>query len=199
MLQFAAGREAFLENVLLPVFREFRAHSALFAWEIANEPEWAIREFHPIPAAKLRVADFRAFATEVAEAVHEFAEVPVTLGCARLLWIRAWREVGLDFYQAHYYPTSEADAGGLVLQLASHSRIEKPLWLGELPARDPAAEHYSLVGALNACRDAGILGAAVWRWTKPEAAIDTDMASGCVEPAILRAWNASERVQIQRA
>ena len=90
VLQFAAGREAFLENVLIPLFREFRAHPALFAWEIANEPEWAIREFHPGPAAKMHIADFRAFVTEIAGAVHEFAEVPVTVGSARLIWVRAW-------------------------------------------------------------------------------------------------------------
>jgi len=51
VLQFAAGREAFLQRVLIPLFREFREHPALFAWEIANEPEWAIREFHRQPAA----------------------------------------------------------------------------------------------------------------------------------------------------
>jgi len=51
-LQFAAGREGFLHRVLIPMFREFREHPGLFAWEIANEPEWAIREFHRQPAAK---------------------------------------------------------------------------------------------------------------------------------------------------
>ncbi|HEY2456164.1 MAG TPA: hypothetical protein VGI13_02595 [Candidatus Acidoferrum sp.] len=198
VLQFTASREAFLENVLLPLFREFRAHPALFAWEIANEPEWAIREFHPVPAAKIHIADFRAFATEVAHAVREFAAVPVTLGSARLMWVRAWREVGLDFYQAHYYPGSEVDAGDLATQLAPLARLDKPLWLGEIPARDPAAGHYSLISALNTCRDADILGAAVWRWTTPQAT-DTDQAIGCVEPETLEAWAASERAQSQRA
>ncbi|HZV60628.1 MAG TPA: hypothetical protein VFF42_09815, partial [Candidatus Eremiobacteraceae bacterium] len=51
ILQFAAGREAFLANILIPLFREFRAHPALFAWEIANEPEWAIHEFVPASPA----------------------------------------------------------------------------------------------------------------------------------------------------
>ncbi|HKF25682.1 MAG TPA: hypothetical protein VKB24_06885, partial [Candidatus Acidoferrum sp.] len=43
-LQFAGGREALLARVLIPLFREFRGHPALFAWEIVNEPEWAIPE-----------------------------------------------------------------------------------------------------------------------------------------------------------
>jgi len=107
VLQFAAGREAFLDRVLIPMFREFRAHPALFAWEIANEPEWAIHEFHRNPAARMPFSDFRAFAREIARAVHEEADLPVTLGSARLMWVRAWMELGLDFYQAHYFPGSE--------------------------------------------------------------------------------------------
>ncbi|HEX8872775.1 MAG TPA: hypothetical protein VF758_08420, partial [Candidatus Acidoferrum sp.] len=132
VLQFAAGREGFLEDVLIPLFTEFRAHPALFAWEIANEPEWAIREFHRDAKAKFHFADFRAFAEEIAQAVHDFAGVPVTLGSARLMWLRAWTELGLDLYQAHYYPATERDTGaGLAAQLAKLSALDKPLWLGE--------------------------------------------------------------------
>ena len=191
MLQSAAGREAFREHILIPLFREFRAHSALFAWEIANEAEWAIREFHRERAAKMHLADFRVFAKEVAQAVHEFGEVPVTLGSARLEWVPAWHEIGLDFYQAHYYPATEDKAlASIAKQLAALPTLDKPLWLGELPARD-ASPDYSLEQALNECRDAGVHGAAVWRWTKPEAA-GSDVAIGCIEPATLRAW-AEER------
>ena len=191
LLQSAAGREAFREHILIPLFREFRAHSALFAWEIANEAEWAIREFHRARAAKMHLADFRVFATEVAQAVHEFGEVPVTLGSARLEWVRAWHEIGLDFYQAHYYPATEGQASANISkQLAALPALDKPLWLGELPARD-ASPDYSLEKALDDCRDAGVHGAAVWRWTKPEET-GSDVAIGCVEPAKLRAW-AEER------
>lgn len=193
LLQFAAGREAFLECVLIPLFREFRAHPALFAWEIANEPEWAIREFHRAREAKMHLADFRAFATEIARAVHEYAEAPVTLGSARLQWVRAWSEIHLDFYQAHYYPTVERDAADLPKQLTALQSLDKPLWLGELPARDPSA-NYSLEKALGACRDADLFGAAVWRWTKPEES-GSDRAIGCVDPTILQAWSAEKRTR----
>jgi hypothetical protein len=196
LLQSAAGREAFLQHILIPLFREFRGHSALLAWEIANEPEWAIREFHRQRAAKMHLADFRVFAAEVAQSVHEFGEVPVTLGSARLQWVRAWHEIGLDFYQAHYYPAVEREAdANLGKQLAAPPALDKPLWLGELPARD-ASSHYSLEKALNECRDAGIFGAAVWRWTKPEDA-SSDVAVGCVEPATLRAW--AEEIRAREA
>jgi hypothetical protein len=120
LLQFAAGRESFLLRVLIPLFREFSGHPGLFAWEIANEPEWAIREFHRNAVARMRFAELRVFAAEIAKAAREFGKVPVTLGSARLMWVRAWNEIGLDFYQAHYYPSAERDAGGdLPTQLAA--------------------------------------------------------------------------------
>jgi hypothetical protein len=196
-LHFAGGREAFLQNVLIPLFREFRGHPSLFAWEIANEPEWAIREFHRSPVTKMRFADFRAYAAEIVQAVHEFGVAPVTLGSARLMWVRAWTEIGLDLYQAHYYPAAEKwKRRNLAGQLAVLPPLDKPLWLGELPARDPSHPEYSLMEALRACRNAGLSGAAVWRWTEPEAD-GTDVALGRVDPAVLKA--SSEHAKAERA
>jgi hypothetical protein len=191
ILQFAAGREAFLENVLIPLFSEFRAHPALFAWEVANEPEWAIREFYRKPTAGIHLADFRAFATEVVAAIHEFGSAFATLGSARLIWVRAWSELHLDFYQAHYYPSGERDAKtNFQQQLEAIRTLDKPLWLGELPARDASAPDYALETALNHCRDQGLCGAAVWRWTKPDAT-GSDVDIGALEPALLRSWLAT--------
>jgi hypothetical protein len=177
--------------VLIPMFREFRGHPGLFAWEIANEPEWAIREFHRQPAAKMHYADFRAFAEEIAQAVREFAGVPATIGSASLSWVRAWSELGLDFYQAHYYPVQDPSGkSGLTRQLACMPPLDKPLWLGELPARDDQASGYSLKRALTECRDAGLLGAAVWRWTTPEQT-GSDAHLGSVDPEVLAGWSSA--------
>lgn len=199
VLHFAAGREAFLLHVLIPLFREFREHPALYAWEIANEPEWAIREFTREPAAKLPFASFRAYADEIARAVHEFAHLPVTLGSARLMWLRAWAELPLDFLQAHFYPPAPGEPNiDLAQQLGSLANLKKPLWLGELPARDPSASGYSLRQALDLCREAGLCGAAVWRWTTPEAS-GTDQLAGQIDPAELQAWSAQEQSRSQSA
>ena len=188
ILQYAAGREAFLQNVLVPIFSEFRGHPSLFAWEVANEPEWAIHEFHRAPAAKMPLADFRAFAAEVVDAIHEFGHSSATLGSARLLWMRAWSELKLDFYQAHYYPSTELETGQtLSQQLAPLAALDRPLWLGELPAHDTNTANYSLEGALTQCRQASLSGAAVWRWTTPTPT-DSDVAIGKANPEVLRAW-----------
>jgi hypothetical protein len=199
VLHFAAAREAFLLGVLIPLFREFRGHPALFAWELANEPEWAIREFSREPAAQLHFADFRAYASEIARAIHEFGNVPVTIGSARLMWVRAWSEVPVDFYQAHYYPSAERDTqGGLAEQLRELSQLDKPLWLGEIPARDASDAEYSLHGALEVCRHAGLSGAAIWRWTKPESQ-DRDLSAGQIDPVELKIWSRQDQSRVQSA
>ena len=193
VLQFAAGREAFLQRILIPMFQEFRGHGALFAWEIANEPEWAIREFDRHAQAKMHFADFRCFAEELVQAVREYASVPVTLGSARLDWVRAWAELGLDFYQAHYYPKHDSGRrSGLAKHLAALPALDKPLWLGELPAHDETSPSYALESSLTHCSEAGLLGAAVWRWTPPEKT-GTDQHLGRVDPDVLSAWNSAER------
>jgi hypothetical protein len=188
-LQFAGGREALLERVLIPLFREFRSHPGLFAWEIVNEPEWAIPEFQRSPGATLPFAEARAFFAEIAQAIHkESGGIPATLGSARLEWLRAWSEIGLDLLEAHYYPQLEKDQNlSLASQLAGFTDLALPLWLGELPARDPAVPDYSLEAALSACREAGLAGAGIWRWRLPEPA-GSDVAFGSIEPERLSAW-----------
>jgi hypothetical protein len=188
-LQFAGGREALLQRTLIPLFRKFRAHPGLFAWEIVNEPEWAIPEFQRSSKATLPLADARAFFAEIAGAIHqESAGIRVSLGSARLQWVRAWSKIGLDHLQAHYYPQLERDQPlSLSQQLAELANLAQPLWMGELPANDPSSPDYSLAAALAACRDAGLSGAGIWRWRPPEPG-GSDVAFGSVQPEILSAW-----------
>jgi len=188
-LQFAGGREALLQRVLIPLFREFRGHAGIFVWEIVNEPEWAIPEFQRSSNATLPFADAHAFFEEIAQAIHEESGgVPATLGSARLQWLRAWSEIGLDLLQAHYYPQLEKDQDrSLAAQLEEFTNLAEPLWLGELPARDPSLSHYSVEAGLTACREAGLAGAGIWRWRPPEPG-GSDVAFGAVRPEMLSAW-----------
>jgi hypothetical protein len=191
VLKFPAGREALLERVLLPLFAEFRAHPALWAWEIANEPEWAIREFVPSPEAAMHFADFTAFARQLADAMHECSQAEVTLGSARILWVRAWSDLALDFYQAHYFPHTErdqtADLAALLRALKPRENLDRPLWLGALPPRDPGMPGYSFEAALDTCKAAGLAGAALWRWRKPERG-SAGENYGAFDPQALRSW-----------
>jgi len=93
---------------------------------------------------------------------------------------------GLDLLEAHYYPELERERP-LAEQLAGLGSLPAPLWLGELPASDPSAPDYSLEAALTACREAGLLGAGIWRWRPPETG-GTDTAFGSLAPEVLAAW-----------
>jgi len=189
-LQFAGGREALLQKILVPLLRQFRRHPALFAWEVVNEPEWAIPDFQRSAQAALPLADARAFFADVASAIREEAQVPATLGSARLSWMRAWSEIGLDQLQAHYYPQTERDQSqSFAEQLASLANLALPFWIGELPAHDPGTPGYSLEAALCATQAAGAAGAGVWRWRPPEEG-GGDVAFGFVQPETLLAWSA---------
>jgi hypothetical protein len=188
-LQFAGGREALLQKILIPLFCEFRAHPAIHSWEVVNEPEWAIPEFERSAKAGLSLANARSFFAEIVDAIHSESLLPATLGSARLQWLRAWSEIGLDHLQAHYYPQLESDQNlSLAQQLEALADLALPLWIGELPANDPASPQYLLTGALTACRNAGLAGAGIWRWRPPEAG-GGDVAFGFVEPETLRTWN----------
>lgn len=190
VLKFPAGREAFLERVLIPLFGEFRGHPALYAWEIANEPEWAIPEFCPGPKAGIGLADFRAYAREICDAIHEF-KGKATLGSARLIWMEAWKEIGLDIYQAHFYSEAEADQtlslSDQLKKLNPVQSLDKPLLLGELPALDPTNTAYSLENSLDASLAAKLAGAGIWRWRKSDAGTP-DEKFGIVDGAMVRDW-----------
>lgn len=191
ILRSSSGRQAFLESVLIPLFREFRSHPALHAWDVANEPEWAIRDFHPIPVSNMRLSEFLPFAKQIVSAVREYAKIPATLGSARLAWVRTWTQLDLDLLQAHYYPPAIIRReASLARQLLSLADLGKPLWLGELPAHFPSKRSYSLEDSLTVCHRAGLCGAAVWRWTRP-GPDGTDQHIGRVEPAVLKSWLAA--------
>jgi hypothetical protein len=109
-------RQALVDNVVAPVVRHFAGEPRIFAWDLMNEPEWAVSD---LPGASVEreivpvtEADFWDFAAMAAAVVHE-SRSRVTIGSASLKWTGLWSDEssiarglpapGLDFYQAHYY------------------------------------------------------------------------------------------------
>jgi len=128
-------RKDSLHRVLIPMFREFREHPGLFAWEIANEPEWAIREFHRQPAVdKCTMRISRVRGGRSAQAVREFSGVPVTLRLGESFVGSRLERTGLGFLPAHTtFPVQDpVDPNPASAQLGACRTLAQTIGLGEL-------------------------------------------------------------------
>jgi hypothetical protein len=176
ILRDPAKRDALISNVFVPVFERYADNDSVLAYDIANEPEWGLtdadlpapgqikdRTFDPVP-----LDQFTLFATKVAAAAQQSALGQyVTLGSARAKWVGNWRNVGLDFYQFHYYPGTEGDRKLVEVLPDLPPGLNRPIWLGEFPANvavDPDFMQKTLEAAYNAGSQGGtkLAGAAPW-------------------------------------
>ena len=168
-------QDALINNVFVPVFQRYADNDSVLAYDVANEPEWALiggdlpaptaikgRSFEPVPLDK-----FTRFVTQVSAAAQLHApEQFVTLGSARAKWIGYWQNVGLDFYQFHYYPGTEGRT--LIEVLPDLPRdLNRPVWLGEIPANVPGNVEFMTTVleqayTSGAAGGVGLAGAAPW-------------------------------------
>ena len=112
--------------------------------------------------------DFTRFVRQVTAAAQRYALGQyVTLGSARAKWVGYWQNVGLDFYQFHYYPGTEEDRKLVEVLLDLPQDLNRPVWLGEIPANVQGNAGFItevLEDAYTArlAGGAGLTGAAPW-------------------------------------
>lgn len=142
--EFLLGsRAGFFDACLEPLLDVCESHrSAVAAFEIANEPGWALNRGgldHPLGPHPPWVSR-RALSEFLMEGVRRVARrhIRASIGAVRVRprWLR-WRDRwalarladrGLYVHQLHHYPKSEQDT----LAAARQSPI-RPCWVGELP------------------------------------------------------------------
>jgi hypothetical protein len=168
-------QDALINNAFIPVFQRYANNDSVLAYDVANEPEWGLladglpvpteiqhRKFEPVP-----LDYFTRFVTQVSTAARIHApEQFVTLGSARAKWVSYWQNVGLDFYQFHYYPENEHRQLVDVLPDLPPA-LNQPVWLGEFPANEPATDGYMTMllkqaYTLELAGGAKLAGAAPW-------------------------------------
>jgi hypothetical protein len=171
ILENPAKRAALLERVLSPIFERYGAQRQIVAWDVVNEPEWAVKGLGTRRrTSSVSLETMRAFVRDAVALIHRQTGQAATLGSAAAHWIGAWQALGLDFYQTHWYEHLErrAPLGRAVRDLA----IDRPVLLGEFPSRLPP---HRIRWVLETARSAGYTGAFVWSVLADDVA--TDFAS----------------------
>jgi hypothetical protein len=183
LLSTAAGRQALLSKVFLPVFQRYGRNPQILAYEVMNEPEWVIPEDKAVnqkAAQTVSLATFRTFVRQVAAAVHADTQSYVTVGSAAASWLSQWRGLGLDFYSVHFYdwmhPWPDVDvydSGCAALHL------DAPVVIGEYP---PGSATASFRQYLDNWFAGGCAGAMAWSFRGVDGA-------GAPDPQVMAAWN----------
>lgn len=151
-------RKALIENIITPLLKRYGKEPIVAAWEVMNEPEWAMRLRLKNKPHQVKIAEMQKFVAEIVQAIHANSDRPATVGSASPRYLKYWRNVGLDLYQYHYYPKLEGRLYPSVAYSHAGLNLDKPLILGEFPTDSPLTQpaDYFDNALSNGC--AGALG-----------------------------------------
>jgi hypothetical protein len=140
--------DALIETAFRPVLERYARESAVFAWDIINEPEWI---------TSLTPDQLRRFLSNAISVVRSCTNHQVTIGSAGVRWRDFYKDLDLDVYQVHWYDTlrHQPPLHTPVAEMA----FDKPVLLGEFPARDSTRTPADVV---ETARTAGYAGAFYW-------------------------------------
>jgi len=196
-----AMRARLLDNLVRPLAQAVEASpykKQMIAWEIINEPEWAMAGADKyggsnfIPQTDLDQVthdEMESFVNETSAVLRAHSSALITIGGASIKWANAWTHTDIDFYELHYYDWMYQWYPYPYITLQSTGLTDKPVVLGEypeqglsemgeLPSRTPAQFASDLWAQ-------GYAGALSWAFNDPlfrwdDGAIkDFGAANGC--------------------
>src|SRR5262249_7035641 len=115
MVTDSKKRMMLMENVVRPLAKAAAASPhkrRLVAWDVINEPEWAITGTSPYGDADydplgevtpVTHAQMETFVSDAIKVLRQESTALVTVGGAAVKWAKAWSKVDVDFYQFHMY------------------------------------------------------------------------------------------------
>lgn len=152
---------SYIDKVLIPLVKRYDTHCNLFAWEVINEPEWAITRPEDDNSnwdyktdVTVPLKNMQRFTAMIAVAIHENSQKMVTTGCAALRWssevapsVGNWygdkalqkvhpnKNAYLNFYQVHYYDYMNKDHNDPFDKNYPYEywKMDKPCLIGEQP------------------------------------------------------------------
>jgi len=180
MVTTPALRTMLLENVIRPLARavdDSPYRDRLIAWDVINEPEWAMTGPSPYGDADYDPTDglqaishqqMEGFVGDVIAVLRDESDALVTVGAAAFKWSHAWSNVDIDFYQFHMYGWIN-DYWPYTNSPADYDLDDKPLVMGEFPMGDlTAGVSYSDV--VSSWYGNGYAGALSWQYNEADAA-----------------------------
>lgn len=177
MVKNTSKRQKLLDNVVRPLAAAAQAspyRHRLVAWDIINEPEWAMTgpspygddDYDPSPDLDpVTHGQMEDFVKATISALRAESDALITVGGAGMKWGRAWSHVDVDFYQLHiydwvnqYWPYHVSPDGW---------GFDKPVVMGEFPMSGLTGASYQQM--LDTWYANGFAGAMGWQYIEATA------------------------------
>jgi hypothetical protein len=154
----AYKQRALRRRVIRPILKRYGHSPIILAWDIVNEPEWVTHGCGSIlSGGAVPFLTMRRFIRKTVRLVHRCTGQLATVGLANAAGLPLVRDVGLDFYQVHWYDRWESLAP--LERPVPDLDLDRPLLLGEFPTRNSSRSPDSIVAA---ARSSGYCGALGW-------------------------------------
>lgn len=195
LISVSTMRAALLKNVIAPILSRYGTNANILAWEIMNEPEWAVaglpqNTIDPSKVDAIPRAAFWDFCNSVINLVHSSTNQQVTIGSASLKWYRIWTpaysaqyglpSLNFDFYQTHYYSwmdpyciTNDPDLGTVCMN-PLHQKLSGLVLGGKAMVIGELALTTNATGILSQLLNLGYSGAWPWAYTQASSGYPID-------------------------
>ena len=153
-----AGQRAKLAAALTPLFARYADNPHVMTWEVFNEPDLEVWK------DKIKQDDMRATVKAIADAVHGSSPAYVTVGMGMIDGLPMVTGLGLDYYQAHWYPYM--DHGGYCAGCRDYASVvqehslDAPLVVGEMYLGADVKDAHLMLDDMYAKGYAGL-----WPWS----------------------------------